>query len=146
MKEAHDHHRVTPEGRAAGEQHAQLAEKAIARLDGELDDRCKTCAFRAGTVPNGCLQTQLDALKCVVEKKPFMCHHDLRMPCFGWYAVSVALKGKIPAGATVPWDMSPPDEEFAVVEAAHAKRERRAEKRRSLALASAEPVQLAAST
>jgi hypothetical protein len=132
MKAAHDHHRVTPEGREAGQQHARLCEKAISKI-GEPDERCKTCAFRAGTVPNGCLQTQLDVLKCVVEKKPFMCHHDLSMPCFGWYAISAAIAGKIPPGMTVPWDMSPPDEAFDTVERAHAKRERRAEKRRHLA-------------
>lgn len=132
MKEAHDHHRVTPEGRAAGEQTARLVEKAIAKL-GEPDERCKTCAFRAGTVPNGCAQTQCDVMKCIIERKPFMCHQDPAMPCFGWYAASVALKGAIPAGATVPWEMSPPDEDFEVVEAAHAKRERRAAKRRQLA-------------
>lgn len=37
-------------------------------------ERCKTCAFTAGTVPNGCENTLMDAIKCVVESIPFMCH------------------------------------------------------------------------
>ena len=65
MREAHDHHRVSPEGRAIGEQQARMADGSIARLvaEGEPDERCKSCAFVRGTVPNGCLQTQMDALK-----------------------------------------------------------------------------------
>jgi hypothetical protein len=137
VKEANDHSRVTPEGRAAGLQVAALADKAVARLDaqGEPDERCRTCAFRLGTVPNGCAQTQSDAMKCVVEGIPFTCHQRLGNPCHGWYALRAALKNKIPAGMTVPWKLSPPDEDFEVVEKAHAKRERRAAHRMRLAAA-----------
>lgn len=48
-------------------------------------DMCKTCACRPGTVPNGCLQTQLDFLKAVHEGMPFLCHSpkDGRL-CAGW--------------------------------------------------------------
>lgn len=134
MKEATDHHRVSPEGRAAGEQTAILADKCVAKLEaqGEPDERCKTCALRAGTVPNGCAQTQSDVMKCIVERKPFLCHQDLRSPCYGWYAVTAMTKGALPAGTTVPWEFSPPDSQFHIVEAAEAKRERKAAKRRAL--------------
>lgn len=125
MKEARNRNRVTPEGRALGEQMARLTEKSIAQLaaEGEPDERCKSCAFRAGTVPNGCPQTQLDALKAVLEKVPFMCHQSDRKgwPCHGWYAASVALgraekaRGE-PLNAKCPWEFSPPDDATPVPE------------------------------
>jgi hypothetical protein len=134
MKEAYDHHRVSPEGRAAGWQNATLYDKAEQSLGAmaDPDERCKTCAFRVGTVPNGCEQTQLDVLKCVIEQKPFHCHQHGQV-CHGWFTVSVALAGKIPAGTTAPWPMSPPDSQRHIVDAAEAKRERRAKKLRKLA-------------
>jgi len=48
-----DHHRVSPEGRKIGANMASLANKATAllALQGEPDERCKSCAFTAGTVP-----------------------------------------------------------------------------------------------
>ncbi len=110
--------RVSPEGRAAGFQLAMLTEPAIADLvrEGEADERCKSCAFRLGTVPNGCLQTQLDALKAVVEDKLFMCHQQDRVGkvCHGWFAARVAIdRAEIARGArfeaACPWDFSPPD-------------------------------------
>lgn len=56
-----DHSRVSPEGRAIGAQWVRMVEPIIAHLvaEGEPDERCKSCAFRLGTVPNGCLQTQM---------------------------------------------------------------------------------------
>ena len=113
-----DHKRVTLEGRAAGEQIVRMTEPAIAALaaDGEPDERCKSCAFRIGTVPNGCIQTQLDALKCVVEGVPFCCHQEDRRghPCHGWYAARVAVQRAEKAqgralAVTCPWEFSPPD-------------------------------------
>lgn len=124
MKEAHDHKRVTPEGRAMGVLMAGLADAECAKLaqhHDEPDERCKSCAFRAGTVPNGCIQTQSDAMKAVVEDVPFMCHghQDAHgrydQICHGWFAVRriVARKEahdgkKLPP---VPWDFSPPEPE-----------------------------------
>lgn len=111
--------RVTPEGRAAGFQLAMLTEPAIADLvrEGEPDERCKSCAFRLGTVPNGCIQTQLDALKAVVEDKLFMCHQADRKgkACHGWFAARVAVdRAELERGTKFPvecpWDFSPPDE------------------------------------
>jgi hypothetical protein len=121
MKEARDHHRVSPEGKAMGKDMARLADAEWAALTatGEEDDRCTTCAFRAGTVPNGCFQTQSDAVKAVCENVPFMCHsHQDKHGrydriCGGWFAVrrianrkERATGEKMPAA---PWDFSPPD-------------------------------------
>jgi hypothetical protein len=111
--------RVTPEGRALGEQMVQLAEPAIHALatQGEPDERCKTCAFRTDTVPNGCAQTQLDAFKAVFEGVPFLCHQADKAghPCYGWYAARVAIKRTerlkgVALDVQCPWDFSPPDE------------------------------------
>lgn len=114
MKEAHDHKRVTPEGRAVGEQIVRLTEPAIQRLadEGEPDERCRSCAFRAGTVPNGCPQTMADVVKCVVEQTPFHCHVDKYADgsekiCHGWFAARWSMGDK-PAGV-VPWEFSPDD-------------------------------------
>lgn len=118
MKEAHDHKRVTPEGRALGEQLVRLTEPAIEALvaQDEPDERCKSCAFRLGTVPNGCVQTQADALKAVVEDVPFLCHQadKLHQLCHGWYAARWAVRlaeiknGPLPLGKC-PWPFSQPD-------------------------------------
>jgi uncharacterized Zn-binding protein involved in type VI secretion len=119
MREASDHSRVTPEGKAMGFEMVRLTEPIIAELErkGVPDERCKSCAFRLGTVPNGCPQTQMDALKAVVEGGKFDCHqHDRRGTfCFGWAAARASVarasvaKGVSPFG-TCPWDYSPPDD------------------------------------
>lgn len=119
----HDHSRVSPEGRAMGAQMVRMTEPWIAELarHGEPDERYKSCAFRAGTVPNGCIQTQMDVLKAVVERVPFLCHqHDRkRTPCHGWIASQLAIhqaeaiKGPMPIKKT-PWEFSPPDQPEAV--------------------------------
>lgn len=108
MKEAHDHSRVSEEGKRAGRWLARVVERAVAALaaEGEADERCKTCAFREGTVPNGCIQTQADALKAVCEGVPFTCHVKRGWPCHGWYAMRVALRGRV---TRVPYEFSPPD-------------------------------------
>lgn len=122
MKEAHNHKRTTPGGRALGRRIAAIAHRECTRLngEGEPDERCTSCAFRTGTVPNGCHQTQLDALKAIVENVPFLCHQHGRRGqiCHGWYAVRTAVtraeaaKGPMPINE-VPWDFSPPDKEDA---------------------------------
>ncbi len=109
-----EHNRVTPEGRALGEQMVRLLSPAIMdlALQGEPDARCVSCAFRYGTVPNGCPQTQMDALKAALEGSAFLCHMDPshRTTCHGRYAARVALQG---ATRTCPWEFSPPDDETA---------------------------------
>ena len=93
-----DHSRVSPTGRALGRSAARLAELGRARLvemglgavnaPGLRDEMCKSCACRPGTVPNGCLQTQLDLLKAASDGRPFLCHapRDGRI-CAGWASV-----------------------------------------------------------
>ncbi len=96
-----DHARVSEEGKAMGYLTSRMAEeggrllKAKGLTDMNLptlrDDMCPSCAFRRGTVPNGCLQTQMDALKAIVEGVPFLCHapKDGRM-CAGYIAARAA--------------------------------------------------------
>lgn len=117
MSDPADHSRVSPEGRRAGEKLSRMTDTEVGKLiaEGEWseDERCATCAFRHGTVPNGCLQTQLDAFKAVVEKKAFGCHVARDgMPagthaCMGWFAAVQRFK-KLPE-IRCPWEFSPPD-------------------------------------
>jgi hypothetical protein len=90
----------TPEGRALGRELARLC-------DGEIgvgrDDRCSTCAFRSGTVPNGCAPTLMDALKCMMERVPFYCHEQEGKLCAGWREM---LPGKGEPAVAVPWAFS----------------------------------------
>ena len=119
MIEAQDHKRISPAGKALGAQLVRLTEPAIAELagEGEPDERCKSCAFRLGTVPNGCMQTQSDALKAVIENVPFLCHQGDKKGaiCHGWFAARVQLKrAAIARGTpfnvtTCPWEFSPED-------------------------------------
>ena len=71
-----------------------------------VPDRCKTCAFREGTVPNRCIDTVADAMKCVMEGRPFNCHVPrggeiaLDQMCSGWlraraWAVAVKRDGRL---------------------------------------------------
>lgn len=111
-----DHKRVTPLGRALGAQIARLIQPSIDELitEGEPDERCKTCAFRAGTVPNGCELTLADALKCSMEgSRVFVCHQDSKhqKPCHGWFAWRFMSADR--PDFKVPWDYSPDDLEPA---------------------------------
>ncbi len=120
-----DHHRVTDEGRQLGRLTAAMAERGRAILEsqgligidlpGLRDEMCASCACRPGTVPNGCLQTQLDLLKTVVEGKPFLCHapHDGKL-CAGWSGARAEhVAHPLPAAVvamTEAWEYSPPDD------------------------------------
>jgi hypothetical protein len=67
----------TPEGRLLGAELARLADAEEARLRERfprLHPRCNDCAFKAGTDPNGCPETLMDAVKALVECVPFYCH------------------------------------------------------------------------
>lgn len=107
--------RTSAAGFRHGETMARLADagKKLLVADGEwtCDERCKSCAFRKGTVPNGCMQTQMDITKAVLEHKPFMCHvvkpGEERKVCAGWFA-AMQLTRKLPV-STCPWEFSPPD-------------------------------------
>jgi hypothetical protein len=102
-----DQSRVSPAGREAGLVLAALAEHSIKKHIGLTDKRCKTCALRAGTVPNGCYQTIADVVKCLVEKRDFNCHYDTTRQCEGFKAAMLERKN-LPAGVT-PWKFSDPD-------------------------------------
>jgi hypothetical protein len=82
----------TPEGRALGAQLARFFDleqpKVEARFPGSTE-RCKSCAFRLGTFPNGCPETVVDAFNCIISGNPFYCHMDMKdgQPtklCTGW--------------------------------------------------------------
>lgn len=120
-----EHHRVTDAGKKLGLLSSTMAQRGIARLQaagliginapGLRDAMCASCACRPGTVPNGCLQTQLDLLKTVSEAKPFLCHapKDGRI-CAGWAGVRAAhVEDPLPPSMQSlldQWEYSPPDE------------------------------------
>ena len=120
------HPRITPQGQAMGRNATRLAALGQQRLQALgletlqapmlRTEMCKTCACQPNTVPNGCLQTQMDFLKAATEGHPFLCHapKDGRM-CAGW----VRARAELVANPLPPeamklierWDYSPPDEE-----------------------------------
>jgi hypothetical protein len=102
--------RPTPEGYELGAVLAKLSdrgERILLAEDGEAPHCCASCAFKAGTFPNGCPETVLDALKCAAEGHRFTCHHSKPLdsakgysePCAGWVRsrVTVARMGGLPA-------------------------------------------------
>lgn len=97
--------RPTPMGRALGATLGRLTDVEMALQLREFprmrDDRCKSCAFRTGTLPNGCEETVLDALTCVLTTEPFYCHlnmHDGKPTriCDGWLAAIGATTRVVP--------------------------------------------------
>ena len=122
------HSRVTPQGREMGKSTARMAESGLAILKAQglenvslptlRDKMCKSCACQPGSVPNGCLQTQLDLLKVAVEGSPFLCHapFDGRM-CAGWARLRAHIVinpvPKAIADLLARHQISPPDEQAA---------------------------------
>lgn len=119
-----DHHRVSPQGKAMGKNAARMADLGLARLaflglhNAQAPmlrtEMCKSCACMPGSVPNGCLQTQLDFLKSVHEGTPFRCHAPMDgKVCAGW----VRARAEVAANPLPPdvaalldkWEYSPPD-------------------------------------
>lgn len=85
--------RMPPEAARVGAMLAGMSREGglLLALQGlEIPDRCKTCAFRQGTVPNRCIDTVADAMKCVMEGRPFECHVPkggtlaVDQMCAGW--------------------------------------------------------------
>jgi hypothetical protein len=95
--------RPCPLGRELGAHLARLTQPSIDAMAaaGISDDRCASCAFRLGTIPNGCIETQADALKSLMEGIPFYCHmKEPRVLCHGWYAGRESLIG---TKTVMPW-------------------------------------------
>jgi hypothetical protein len=100
--------RTSPEGHELGKQLARLADnaepKARLRMP-ELPPRCSSCAFRDGPhLASGSPETQMAALKCVMEGAEFHCHqHDREGHlCSGW-AMMMLAKDE-PDFVKAPWD------------------------------------------
>ena len=115
-----ERNKPTPEGRELGAHVARLTEVAIKDCEAstpglKMLERCASCAFRAGTFPNGCPETLLDAIDCVQSGHPFLCHHhrkgEEKHICAGWAACVSSLKLKKafdkhpiqPEGFVAPW-------------------------------------------
>lgn len=67
-----------------------------------LGERCATCAFREGTVPNQTAGTGMVALNCTLGIDPdrFACHHGMKdgtptKLCVGWIAARLAPWSKV---------------------------------------------------
>ena len=119
------HHRITPQGQSMGKNATRLAALGFKRLEADglanlglpmlRDEMCQSCACQPDTVPNGCLQTQMDLLKAATEGRPFLCHapKDGRM-CAGWVRIRAeVVANPLPAEALAlldKWDYSPADE------------------------------------
>jgi len=95
----------TPEGRELGAEIARFCDQEDAAMRaraGTAPERCKTCAFRPGTIPNSLSATLMDALRCIIEGHPFHCHerpHEGDRLCAGY----LLLRDSETSG-TVPWD------------------------------------------
>lgn len=106
--------RPTEVGKALGANLARLCDAEEIKLRERLPDmaeRCKSCAFRAGTIPNGCPETLMDAIKASIEWVPFLCHERLdvdRKPhewCAGWFIL--AGRGDQPGEVSWPFSDEP---------------------------------------
>ena len=101
--------RPTDEGRQLGQELARFSAQDVVRLAalGIEDTRCASCAFRFGTVPNGCPSTLMDALKCTMEGEPFYCHTapacQAAPLCQGYVMARGSLNGQT---TKCPWEFS----------------------------------------
>jgi hypothetical protein len=118
MNPAYDRSRVTPLGQTIGRQASRVVQPVIDALvsEGKPDPRCDTCVFRLGTVPNGCLQTQMDASKSVGEGIPFRCHERKGEVCPGWAAAREWRRIAGLVDVVCPWEFSEPDIEEEVAQ------------------------------
>lgn len=102
--------KATPEGAELGRHLARFCDEAEpqARLRmPALPPRCSSCAFREGPhLASGSPQTQMDAVKCVMEGIEFYCHQHDRPDalCSGWAMMMLAKD--TPEFITMPWDFS----------------------------------------
>lgn len=83
--------RPSPFGRKIGEIISRHADAALSERR-DIIGVCRTCAFRPGSIPNGCESTQLDVIGCVMKNDDgnFMCHEHEGEPCHGYAALRLA--------------------------------------------------------
>lgn len=96
--------RPTPEGRALGAELLRLLESDFAASP-IAAERCASCAFRPDTIPNGCVATLMDALKCVMEGWPFYCHMGDKPICVG-YVIARNAFARHASDAEMPWEFT----------------------------------------
>lgn len=102
--------KATEEGRRLGREIARICDNSepASRLKfPELPPRCASCAFREGThVANGSVTTTMDAVKCVLDGVPFMCHEPSREDavCSGWAMMMLANEAN--GSFKAPWPFS----------------------------------------
>src|ERR1700686_367015 len=91
-------------GKSVGENMSKLADQAeedCREKLGFVAIKCSTCAFKSGSIPNGCLTTVADAMKCTMENEPFFCHHKIEdgkptTLCAGWLMMDRSNKVEAP--------------------------------------------------
>ena len=74
-----------------------------ARRHPEVSERCRTCAFRKGTIPNQMAGTLVEALRCVTGADPavFACHQSPRIDglptelCAGYVLARLAPQSEV---------------------------------------------------
>lgn len=95
-------------GAQLGDMLARFFERELSDQPNEIRERCSTCAFRPGTLPNQSAGTLMNALKCVVERDPFFCHEKGREGCH-CVGYDVMTKKKSAPGKAF-WDFIPAGE------------------------------------
>ena len=92
--------RPTPEGIELGKEFVRMLGPDIERLEnmGVIPERCKSCALRLGTIPNGCPQTLMDFMECTRgDDTDFLCHTDGQL-CSGFMAAKIVeIENKVSA-------------------------------------------------
>jgi len=81
------------QGESLGKEVARLTDSALLELKKDFpnqQERCKSCAFRLGTLPNRSLATLHDAIKCLNEYIPFMCHEDSGKSLCAGYSIAMS--------------------------------------------------------
>ena len=95
-------------GIALGKELARLTAPAIEAAEHKP---CASCAFRAGTYPNGCVTSVADAMKCMLEGHTFHCHHGMKdgvatRVCAGWKAAVADTLARDGRFVEAPWPYS----------------------------------------
>lgn len=85
----------SPLGEEAGAEIARLVKPGLDRLVAEGVHPCDECAYVKGALGNRCLATVASAIKCALEKTPFLCHMrgEPEPICVGFRAALSLSKG-----------------------------------------------------